>query len=671
MVLRSFLLGVALLGGAAASLLVVDGINRPPARADLGFARVDTARRSHVLILLVDSWRHETALDSAIMPEVARLSHDGASGKLETVFEGFSIPAIRAEFSGAAETQLVNLVRNFRFRALSTESVFLDASRMGKHTLVVGDEPFTQFGPVLEKQLPVAAGLDIYERDRLRPGIALEAYRSGEYDIVVCHYETADWRAHELGIASPRYAAAFAAVDSIARNFARERRHEDYLFVFGDHGHNETGEHKTGLYIPTHGLFIGPDITRGVAFSSLPVNDVRFLVDHAIGIELRASPSQLVRLSAFLPVQSTAVAGDQVVARTGWSHHLADYLLFAFMAAVFAIAFSAVVGAEPRERLVTWTIGVVVALFVVEMLAQQILNPAWTLFPIAMAVVGVLAWRADRRAAVVIVGFAVFFATRLVVDPAAPSMIRSPNGLGAVVPLYTAGIIAKLLLLAGIGGKRRWAEAAVLTAVLAMLEFRVVDRPFVFLGALVALSASFAMARDPVRRRLALIALGYAIVYFTLRLPIYQYVWVDFFLLSVWLGSRAVPGAWLDACIITGTFALTSGWLPGGLEWSFLYSIFPAYAVELQVGWFVPVILLKLPMLLVLTWWVIGERPSRRFLALMMTYACLRFAAVWIVRLAGGTGAEIWPLAEQGIYLTTFAVAALWVATAWRPRVPA
>src|SRR5665213_4174274 len=89
------LFGLMLLAGAAAALLIADGINNPPSRTDLGFVRVDTASKSHVLILLVDSWRHQTAVDSSIIPAVARLSRQGASGQLETVFEGFSIPAIR------------------------------------------------------------------------------------------------------------------------------------------------------------------------------------------------------------------------------------------------------------------------------------------------------------------------------------------------------------------------------------------------------------------------------------------------------------------------------------------------------------------------------------------------------------------------------------------------
>jgi hypothetical protein len=669
--LRSPLLfGLVLLAGAAVALLVADGINNPPSREDLGFVRVDTASRSHVLILLVDSWRHQTALDTALMPAVARLSRDGASGKLETVFEGFSIPAIRAEFSGTAETQLVNLIRNFRFRALPTESSFLDANRIGKHSLVVGDDPFTQFGPFLEKRLPHAPGLDIYGHDNLRPGIALDAYRSGAYDLVVCHYETADWRAHEYGIHAPQYTAAFAHVDSIIADFANARRPGDYLLVFGDHGHNERGEHKTGIYIPTHGLFIGPDIKQGVVFPSLPVSDMRVIIDHALGIQLRAPAREVERLSQFLPLQASVATAD-ATHDGGFrpSRSFTDYLLFALFIAAFAAvtAFAASGSSDDSAPVpaawLTVPNAIVAAMFVIELLAQQLLHPEWAAFPFLMFGVGAVVWRSDRWRGALIVAIALFFMSRLTADATSASPIRTPIGFSELIPLYVAGSCAKLALLIGIAGWRRWQPviaAAASTAVLAMLEYRVWDLPWTFIAVIVIALLAMLVFRTGSNHRLALVVFGYAVLYFTLRLPIYEYAWVDFFVLAVWLASRSGRGPGLDALIITGAFTLTSVWLPSGLEWGFLYGIFPAYVIELQVGWFVPFILLKLPMLLLLTLWAADVAPSRRFVLLMFVYLGIRFVGVWVVRLAGGTGSQVWPMAEQAIYLSTFAIATVW-----------
>ncbi len=653
------LLGLALLLGAAGSLLVADGINNPPERADLGFARVDTTRHSRVLILLVDSWRHETALDSAVMPSVDRLSHEGASGKLETVFEGFSIPAIRSAFSGSAPTQLMNLIRNFRFKALPIESAFLDANRIGKHSLVIGDEPFTQFGSFLDKRMPSGTGLDMYGLDALRPGMALEAYRGGSYDLVLCHYESADWRAHEVGVNSPVYRAAFSKVDSTIADFARARRPGDYLLVFGDHGHNDRGEHKTGISIPAHGLFIGPDIRAGIIFPSLPIGDVRMIVDHALGIALRIPNIEAQRLATFLPLDSAARTTPERADAPGWSRSPRDYLLFAVFLAALAAMFVVAAGQdESLKALATHANAVIVLLFVAEFLAQQLSHPAWSLFPFLMIVVAAFAWKADRWSGALIAAIALFFISRFSPGAGAAALIRAPVGFSQIIPMYVAGTSAKLAILLTITGRRRAIVAAVLTSALAMLEFRVVDSSPVYIAAIVLAAAALWKFRSGELHQLALVTLGYAALYFTLRLPLYEYAWVDMFIFAVWLASRTASGAWLDTLVMSGAFALTCVWLPSGLEWGFLYGLFPAYVVELQVGWFVPAILLKLPLLLLLTWWATDTRPTRQFVALILTYAAIRFVGVWLVRLAGGSGATVWPMAEQGVYLIVFVTAA-------------
>jgi hypothetical protein len=667
---------LALLFGAAGSLLVADSINNPPARADLGYVRVDTTRKARVLILLIDSWRHETALDSVMMPNVNRLSRLGASGKIETVFEGFSIPAIRSAFSGSSPTQLMNLIRNFRFRALPIESAFLDASRIGKHSLIVGDEVFTQFGSSVERRVPTDPALDMYGLDRLRPAMALDAYRSGAYDLVVSHFEAADWRAHEVGIHSPVYAAAFAKADSTVADFARALRPGDYLIVFGDHGHNEQGEHKTGIYIPTHGLFIGPDIRAGVVFPSIPISDIRFVVDHALGIELRAPQAQAARLSTFLPVELSAAQNAPgqnaaAAAAVGASHSPRDYLLCIIFLAAVAGAITVGASGAVRESLLTPAAAVIVALFIGEFVAQQQLNPAWSFFLVAMLIVSGYVWKVDRWSSGLIAAIALFFASRFSLGANATALIREPVGVAELIPMYVAGTSAKLAILLAITGRRRAILAALLTAALAMLEFRVWDYPAVYIAAIVLSAVALFKFRNAELHgelhgephQLALVTLGYCALYFTLRLPLYEYAWVDLFIIAVWLASRTTSSAFVDALTIMGAFALTCVWLPSGLEWGFLYGLFPAYVVELHVGWFVPAILLKLPLLLLLTFWATGTRPTRRFVSLILVYAAIRLIGVWLVRLAGGSGALVWPMAEQGVYLTVFAIAAIAVST--------
>lgn len=656
---RSRLVFSALLFAVAlASLLVVDTVNPHTDSVQRGLAGVDPTKKSRVLVLLVDGFRYETATSSQLMPQLARLRATGASGQIETVFEGFTIPAVRAALSGKAETQLVNAIHNFHFTVLPIESVFLDASRNGKTSLVIGDEPFTQFGPYYEKRLPPAQIANMYARDRVRPAMALAAYATETQDLIICHYESGDWAGHEFGIDSPKYAAEYAATDSVIARFAAARRPTDYLFVFGDHGHNAVGEHKTGLHIPTFGLFVGPDITPGVVFQPLQISNIRLLLSHALGITLHTSPYQVKEIARFLPL-ATSADHEVASAQAAVSQRPQDYALFALFLVLGALCLVVAIQEVPAFH--TSAVGLGVSLvFVAELIAQRAFDASWSAFPFLLLIVAATMLKPSRRAGVVVAAIGLFFISRFA--PGAPdgSLLRIPS-VTALVPLYAAGVAAKLFLLLSIAGKRRWWQAAALTLVLSLLEFRVLDFSAIYVASVALALAGVWYWRAEAHRRLLLSVFGYAVVYFTLRLPLYEYAWIDLFFAAVLLARRYGDARWTDALVISGTFTLTSVWLSGGIEWGFLYGFLPAYVVELQVIWFLPLILLKIPMLLVLGAWLTDARPSRGFVIAMLAYTGLRFAAVWIVRLAGGSGAEMWPLAEQGMYLVTFAIAAVWM----------
>lgn len=674
---RIIVVAVVVFSAAVVASLLVDRVNPPVAVVDPGIASVDTTNHSRLLILHIDSWRYETAVDSAFMPQVARLRHEGASFQLETVFEGFTIPAVRAAFSGRAETQLVSLIQNFSFHALPISSFYLDASRLGKRTLVVAQEPWVQFGPYFEQRVPKKDGQDMYALDHERPAIALNAFRDEKFDIVVCHYESADWVAHETGIHSERYRHEFAYADSLVASFAAARQPNDYLLVYGDHGHSPSGEHKTGISIPTFGLLLGPDVKAGVTVGPLAMTNLRYIVSHAIGITLRSAPYDTRAIAQFLPI-----AADSIVARNAEaqqvSHRPRDYVLaivVALLAAALGWWLVRLAGGFALSN------GMFVALtvaFAVELALQQKFAPTLSLFPLLCIALGVAATKQPWLSRTAIIAVGVWFVTRLVgADFSGAGLVGAPTELRALIPLYVFAIAAKLLVMIGARGTnltlppdvrfKRWGSAVIWTTVLALLEFRVWDHPAACGAVLLAGLVTLWRATDAAHRRMALIVIVQVLIYFTLRLPLYQLAWIDLFFGALLLIARDRDDAWVDTLIITGTFTLTCGWLASSLEWSFLYNLFPAHLVELQVQYFGPFILAKIPLLFVLGFIVIERTPSRRSAQLLLAYTALRFGAAWILRLAGASGADLWPLAEQGMYLATFVVAA--VAWSWHARV--
>ncbi len=632
-ILRTVLIAAVVLGAAVGALLLVDGVNHAPRPADPGIAAVDSTRRgSRLLILHVDSWRDQAARDATLFPSVARLRRDGASGSLLGVYEGFTIPAVRAAFTGHAETQLVNLVRNFRFRALPIESFFRDVQGLGRRTLVVAREPFTQFGPVFTERFPADDQLDMYATDRQRPGIALRAYRAEPFDVVVCHWESFDWVAHEEGTSTARYRATARQTDSVIAAFAAVRAPNDYLLVYGDHGHTNTGEHKTGHDIPAFWLLLGPDVTAGAQLPPIAMTNLRYLVSHAQGITLRGGPYDLAAIRQAIPVP--VGNGD-------------------------ALSLPAALADVPRA---SRSPGEYLIAFAVLWVAVGVAALCWWLLP---------APGLGRRDLLIAIGLlAAVFAVG-VRGPPLEEPLR-PTGILWIVALYTAGVAAKLFLLRD-AGRVRWPLAVVVTTVLALVEFRVFERPSL-LGAMALLALVVAVrARDDAHRRLALISLLQLLLYFTLRLPIYLFPWVDGFLLAAAVvGGRprtGWPAVVRDIGLVGGAWALGCGALAGNLEWGFLYVLFPAHLVEMQVPWFLPVILAKIPLLLLLTLVVARRTPDRTLGQVVMVMAGWRFFAVWVARLGGVPTADVWPVAEQGAYLATYVVAVIawgWHAAAKR-----
>lgn len=612
-------------------------------------------------MLIVDGLRYETALDSTIMPALNRLRTDGASGKLETVFEGFSVPAIKAAFTGVAETQLINVVRNFRFTALPLESVFLDAERAGKRTLIVGDEPFRQFGEFAARRVP-KDGSDQYVTDGRRPGMALDAWQNEPFDLVVCHYETTDWRAHEYGIAAAEYRSAFHSADSIVAAFAAARSQNDYLVVFGDHGHNARGEHKTGIYIPTFALVLGPDVTRGAKFASLDIGNIRLIISHALGIRLRASSYQASVVSSFLPIEGqSAPAVD--LASNAESHFdfVAAALMLGFVIAWFALAF--ISARSMQSNVLQTNLFVFATAVIAEIALQQRWSAVASLFPVLALVTGILLLRKVRLQGALVIGIALFFVTRYAINAGALSL-RVPSSLLALAPLYVAATAVKLWLLARIAGAKRWPIAAALTAFITLMCVRVWDIPALSIGsvAIAALGMIYAHYRNdtPLFRTFAA-TFVYLLLYYTVRLLIYQLLWIDLFLMVVALAYIRVPKLVLDTVVLIGAFTLTSLWLSTGLEWGFLYGLAPAFTLERHILWFLPLIAAKIPLLLLLVAATTSWRPDAEFIWFAFIYCGLRFLAAWSARLFGANTADVWPVAEQALYLVPFIIAALFL----------
>jgi len=656
--LRTLAIAALVLGTAVVALLSVDRVNRPAPAGDPGIAWVDsTARHRRLLILHVDSWRDSSARDSTLFPLTTALRRQGASGTLQGVYEGFTVPAVRAAFTGVAETQLVNLIQNFHFTALPLSSFFRDAHRLGRRTLVVAREPFVQFGPVLEIRYDSTPGQDMYQTDAQRPRIALDAYAAGN-DVVVCQWETFDWVAHEDGVTTARYRVAARQSDSVVAAFAAARAPEDYLLVYGDHGHTWSGEHKTGYDIPGFVLLIGPDVTPGASLDDLSITNLRYLSSHALGIALRGAPYDIATIRRAVPVRSDTLAGSPTTTDATTDAATSDAATSD--AATSDAATSDAATREPhgwstRPLDYALVLGLLLGVVGVATLCLRLLDGP------------------SHSAGALMPAFALLVVAMLVAPRIPPVDVwLRPAGLPAVIGLYAIGVVAKLWLFVRTA-EGRWPAALLATAGVAAFQFwNVIYEQPLLVGALILLALGGAtLPRAAGDRTVARLALLQILVFATLRVPLYLFAWLDVVLLGTvllasqpWVRARS---ALRDAGLVLVAYGCTIGWVPGGLEWGFLYSVFPAHLVELEVQRFLPLILAKIPLVLVLFLVATRRAPDRGFAQVLLLMVGLRFVAVWVLSLAGAPTVEIWPLAEHGGYLATFVAAV--VAWGWQRRV--
>ncbi|MBX9929298.1 MAG: alkaline phosphatase family protein [Gemmatimonadaceae bacterium] len=654
---------VALAGSAIATLFALD---RSPPPLSPGGGRATATRaggpaRGRVLMVILDGLRYETSMDSVTMPTLARLRRSGASARVETVFEGFSIPAMRAAFTGRADAQLINVIRNFRVRALPTASLFTELESDGRHAVVIGDDAFVQFGRALSQHVPPESVGDQYARDAAREPLAMRMYRDSSWSLVILHINSTDWRAHEYGIARAEYRAAYAAVDSVVARVASARRPEDHLVVMGDHGHDPRGEHKTGLDLPTAAIIVGPRASVGAVAAPLPIAAMHPVLAHLLGLPVVASPALVSRLSVLFRdrLRAGVPAGEAV---PGSQRAVGRVALILALLGVFLGCCWQTVRAGNRAPTTGPAAGsqmMIVMIFAAELAAQRLGDPALAVFPILAIVVALRGWSRGTLPSIALGVLAVCLFSRE--WPGADGVIpRAPLGAISVGTLYVVGIFAKSVVFAAVvSGARQRALAVAVAIVVSVIGLRVWDEPIVFLAATCAFAIASWRTTVPAWRRICGLASAWCLFTFTHQLPLYQYAWADLLIGALVLLRPEQDDPWVTALVVSGTFALTSGWQPGGIEWGFLYRTVPAYLVEFRVGWFAPLIAAKTPLLLLITVWTLRWWHSSALVPAALSYLAVRVSGAVVIGLADAPMAEVWPVAEQAGYALLFAIAAL------------
>ena len=214
--------------------------------------RVETPITRRVLLVVLDAWRAETALDDSRMPFVAALAAKGSRGPVLSGPRTFTKACVRELLTGQ-RSSLSESTRNLVTDTVSGDSVMtrLAEARM-PFTMIDAFEAFgglfsARFSPAWVRKVSIEGlprdPLDL-AHDAVAEAAALEALGDPTRRLVVLHLESVDLAGHVYSPHTDAYDHVVKAADErLARLAASLDLGRDTFIVIGDHGSDDQGHH--------------------------------------------------------------------------------------------------------------------------------------------------------------------------------------------------------------------------------------------------------------------------------------------------------------------------------------------------------------------------------------------------------------------------------------------
>lgn len=250
-------------------------------------AGVPSPKEARVFVLMIDSLRYETAMNPAIMPNLAQLRTEGVSAQVDNIVTAVTRPSLFTIFTGREDVSLLGFLRNFIDpKSVTVESLFDQLAREGVASAVCSGTHFVQFGQAIGSYQfwDVRAPPASYEQKLLEMADRLGR---GECGLAVGHVLETDHAGHKYGVHRPEYRAVFREVDALIPQLRARLPTGATLVVMGDHGHTEDGNHSLSFGLPTAAVYAGPPFRRGFDLGTIKLATNRYLLGAAFGLPLR------------------------------------------------------------------------------------------------------------------------------------------------------------------------------------------------------------------------------------------------------------------------------------------------------------------------------------------------------------------------------------------------
>jgi hypothetical protein len=237
------------------------------------------------VLVFVDSLSFELATNGRIMPELSRLSQQGAAFEVEPCRDQLTYLCVRAALTGQDDSSLLGLSDDFEPSHVGPPVTLLSAlADRNERVVVVGSADFHPYRAALFAERSLSKSEESAEQ--VLSG--LRAARAEDAALTIVSLSSGDLAAHAHGTQSPEYNATFRRIDGIVAAIANDLPPDAQLVVFGDHGHDARGRHLPGTESRTWALYRGPAFRAG-ARGHLAITDHRGLLGVLLGLPTPAN----------------------------------------------------------------------------------------------------------------------------------------------------------------------------------------------------------------------------------------------------------------------------------------------------------------------------------------------------------------------------------------------
>ncbi|MCC6527923.1 MAG: alkaline phosphatase family protein [Polyangiaceae bacterium] len=271
---------------------------RPPALGALS---------PRVVLVIVDSLRHDFATDPERAPHFARAMQEHASGIVWAGRITMTAAAVLSFGTGTRGT-FSQVLLNIDAARASANGIFANARAAGLTTGIFGDPVWTQSYADFDLEHLSIQHLALDADDT--PELLAEAERVVEGgtlpDLTVLHFFASDHMAHVHGVQSPAYATFLRRLDENLARFLTTLPRDTTVLALSDHGSLDNGNHGVDSELERKSPFFayGPGIRAGARLE-LDQVDVAPTIAALLGI---ASPAHGVGVPA---TELLAIDADQ------------------------------------------------------------------------------------------------------------------------------------------------------------------------------------------------------------------------------------------------------------------------------------------------------------------------------------------------------------------------